>query len=115
MLTEPTPGLPYIAALGTDVSRHARALAGAIAGLAPEVGEALGLVGFAALDPRGVCADRAADGRGGGSGGLTRQSWAAMKAFTGAVAACQEGRASRRSIQARTFGAAERSRAAGAR
>ena len=26
-------------------------MAGAIAGLAPEVGEALGLVGFAALDP----------------------------------------------------------------
>ena len=51
MLTDPTPGLPYIAALGTDVSRHGRAVASAIAGLAPEVGEALGLVGFAALDP----------------------------------------------------------------
>ena len=43
MLTEPTPGLPYIAALGTDTRPHAAALAGA-GGVAE-----LGLVGFAGL------------------------------------------------------------------
>ena len=44
MLTEPTPGLPYIAANGTDTGPHAAALAAA-GGV-----EELGLVGFARLE-----------------------------------------------------------------
>ena len=47
-LTDPTPGLPLIAAAGTDVARHA-APAGAIAGLDTFVRETLGIAGFAEL------------------------------------------------------------------
>ena len=50
MLTEPTPGVPLIAALGTDPAPHRRALAAAIAGLDPETREALGIVGSSPLE-----------------------------------------------------------------
>lgn len=50
METDPTPGLPLIAAPGTDVARARRALAAGVAGLEAEVREALGLGGFVALD-----------------------------------------------------------------
>jgi hypothetical protein len=46
MQTDPTPGLPYIAARGTETGPHTAAIAGAIG--AEEAGE-LGLVGFARL------------------------------------------------------------------
>ena len=52
MLTDPTPGLPYIAALGADTDRIGRALAAGIAGLDTETREVLGLVGFAPLRAR---------------------------------------------------------------
>jgi ABC-type phosphate/phosphonate transport system substrate-binding protein len=50
MLTDPTPGLPLIAAPTTDVVRHRRAVRAALAGLDATIGEALGIAGFAALD-----------------------------------------------------------------
>ena len=49
MLTEPTPGLPYIAAAGTETGPHADAVEAAVAGVDGETREALGLVGFARL------------------------------------------------------------------
>jgi ABC-type phosphate/phosphonate transport system substrate-binding protein len=51
MLTDPTPGCPYIAAPGTDTTRHAAAVAAAIDGLDPAVRDTLGLAGFAPLTP----------------------------------------------------------------
>ena len=48
-LTEPTPGLPLIAAKGTDVAPHRRAVAAAMAGLDAEVRVALGVRGFVGL------------------------------------------------------------------
>ena len=51
MLTEPTPGLPLIAAAGTDAARHAAAVEAGIAALDPEARAALGIAGFAALAP----------------------------------------------------------------
>jgi len=51
MLTDPTPGLPLIAAAGTDTGRHAAAVSAAIGALDPEAREALGLAGFAPLAP----------------------------------------------------------------
>ena len=48
-LTDPTPGLPLIAAAGTDVARHRRAVRAAIAGLDTSVRETLGIAGFAEL------------------------------------------------------------------
>ncbi len=49
-LTDPTPGLPLIAALGTDLAAHRRALAAAITGLDTETRAALGIRGFVPLD-----------------------------------------------------------------
>jgi ABC-type phosphate/phosphonate transport system substrate-binding protein len=49
MLTDPTPGLPLIAAAGTDVPRHRRAVRAALAGLDGTVRQALGIAGFAEL------------------------------------------------------------------
>jgi ABC-type phosphate/phosphonate transport system substrate-binding protein len=49
MLTDPTPGLPLIAAPGTDVARHARAVGAGIAGLDQATRAALGIRGFAPL------------------------------------------------------------------
>jgi ABC-type phosphate/phosphonate transport system substrate-binding protein len=51
MLTDPTPGLPLIAAVGTDTARHAAAVEAGIAALDPEARAALGIAGFAALVP----------------------------------------------------------------
>jgi ABC-type phosphate/phosphonate transport system substrate-binding protein len=51
MLTEPTPGLPLIAALGTDPAQHRRALAAALAGLDRATREALEIGGFVPLEP----------------------------------------------------------------
>jgi ABC-type phosphate/phosphonate transport system substrate-binding protein len=51
MLTDPTPGLPLIAAAGTDPAPHRRALAAALAAPDPELAETLGLAGFVRLDP----------------------------------------------------------------
>ena len=47
MLTDPTPGLPYIAARGTETGPHAAAVAGAIGA---EAGSELGMLGFARLE-----------------------------------------------------------------
>lgn len=47
--TGPTPGLPLIAARGTDVAPHRRAIAAAVAGLDGEARAALGVRGFVAL------------------------------------------------------------------
>ena len=47
--TDPTPGLPLIAAKGTDVAPHRRAVAAAVAGLDPATRAALGIRGFVAL------------------------------------------------------------------
>ena len=47
-LTEPTPGLPLIAARGTDVAPHRRALAAAVAGLDADARAGLGVRGFVA-------------------------------------------------------------------
>jgi ABC-type phosphate/phosphonate transport system substrate-binding protein len=49
MLTDPTPGLPLIAAPGTEVDRHADAVRSAISGLDAGARDVLGLAGFAAL------------------------------------------------------------------
>jgi ABC-type phosphate/phosphonate transport system substrate-binding protein len=51
MLSDPTPGLPLIAALGTEPAPHRRALEAAIAALDPDAREALGIVRFVALEP----------------------------------------------------------------
>jgi ABC-type phosphate/phosphonate transport system substrate-binding protein len=51
MLTDPTPGIAYIAAAGTDAAPHARAVAEAIAALDPGTADALGIAGFAPLRP----------------------------------------------------------------
>jgi ABC-type phosphate/phosphonate transport system substrate-binding protein len=62
MLTAPTPGLPLIAAAGTDPGPHRRALAAALASPDPELAEALGLSRFVAFEPAGytIIADRLA-------------------------------------------------------
>ena len=49
MLTEPTPGLPLIAALGADGARIRAAVAAAFAGLDPGTRAELGLAGFVPL------------------------------------------------------------------
>lgn len=51
MQTDPTPGLPLIAAAGADPSRYRPALAQAAARLDPETRAALGLEGFVPFDP----------------------------------------------------------------
>jgi ABC-type phosphate/phosphonate transport system substrate-binding protein len=51
MLTDPTPGLPYVTALGRDPAPFRRAVAGAIARLDPASRSALGLAGFVAFEP----------------------------------------------------------------
>lgn len=48
-LTDPTPGLPLIAARGTDVAPHRRAVAAAVAALDADTRGALRLRGFVAL------------------------------------------------------------------
>ena len=62
MLTDPTPGLPYIAAPGADVALLRAALAGAVDDLAPEDRAALGPVGFVPMEAGdyAVVADRLA-------------------------------------------------------
>jgi ABC-type phosphate/phosphonate transport system substrate-binding protein len=50
LTTPPTPGLPFIAAAGTDARRHRAAIGDAIAGLDPPVRETLGIHGFTAFD-----------------------------------------------------------------
>ena len=62
MLTDPTPGLPFIAAGGADAPRLGAALAEAVAGLDPRTKRTLGLVGFAPLAERdyGLVAERLA-------------------------------------------------------
>jgi hypothetical protein len=49
MLTDPTPGLPFIAAVGADAARLGLLMAEAIAGLDAPTTAALGVAGFAAL------------------------------------------------------------------
>jgi hypothetical protein len=49
MLTDPTPGCPLIAAPGTDVARHRRAVAAALDALDAGTLEELGIAGFAPL------------------------------------------------------------------
>jgi ABC-type phosphate/phosphonate transport system substrate-binding protein len=49
-MTEPTPGLPLIAASATEPAPHRRALARGFAALDPEARAALGLRGFVPLD-----------------------------------------------------------------
>lgn len=44
--TQPTPGLPFIAALGTDAEALAEATAAAIAGMSPDDRDTLGIAGF---------------------------------------------------------------------
>jgi ABC-type phosphate/phosphonate transport system substrate-binding protein len=51
MLTDPTPGTPYIAAPGADIARCRAAAGAAIAGLDAATRAELGLAGFAALEP----------------------------------------------------------------
>jgi ABC-type phosphate/phosphonate transport system substrate-binding protein len=62
MRTDPTPGLPLIAAAGTNPAPHRRALAAALAAPDPVLAETLGLAGFVALDPAAyaLVADRIA-------------------------------------------------------
>jgi ABC-type phosphate/phosphonate transport system substrate-binding protein len=50
LLTEPTPGLPYIAAPGADVAALRAAIAGAVAALPDADRAALGIAGFAPMD-----------------------------------------------------------------
>jgi ABC-type phosphate/phosphonate transport system substrate-binding protein len=50
MLTEPTPGLPMIAAAGSDVEPRARAVEGAIEAVGGDTRAEFGLVGFARLE-----------------------------------------------------------------
>ena len=63
MLSDPTPGLPLIAALGTDVSRHTAAIRRAIEGLDATTRRELDLAGFAPLMPDDykLVADRMTD------------------------------------------------------
>lgn len=49
LLTDPTPGLPLIAAKGADVAARRRAVAAAVAGLDAATRAALGVRGFVAL------------------------------------------------------------------
>lgn len=49
MPTDPTPGLPFIAAAGADAARLGAALAAAVAGLDAGAKATLGIVGYAAL------------------------------------------------------------------
>lgn len=62
LLTDPTPGLPFIARRGADVSGTRRAVASAIAALDEAARRDLGLIGFRPFEPRdyAVIADRAA-------------------------------------------------------
>ena len=62
MPTDPTPGLPFIAAAGADAARLGATLAEAIAGLDAGTRATLGIVGYAALSPEdyGVIAERLA-------------------------------------------------------
>ena len=50
LLTDPTPGLPYIAAAGTDVARHAAAVAEGLGGLDGGVRERLGIAGLVRVE-----------------------------------------------------------------
>jgi ABC-type phosphate/phosphonate transport system substrate-binding protein len=50
MLTDPTPGLPYITAPGSDVEALRAAVAGAIAGLSDADRGELGAVGFVSIE-----------------------------------------------------------------
>lgn len=65
MRTDPTPGLPYVAALGVDAAGHRAAIAEALATLPAETRDALDLRGFRAFDPQdyAVIAERAAHAR----------------------------------------------------
>jgi hypothetical protein len=49
--TEPTPGLPYIAALGSDTGRMFGIISAAIAALSPEDRDALRLRGLVRIAP----------------------------------------------------------------
>ena len=49
--TEPTPGLPYIAALGSDTDRLFRIISAAIAALTPEDRDTLRLRGLVRIEP----------------------------------------------------------------
>lgn len=49
--TETVPGLPLIAAAGTDVARHRAVVSAAFCALAPWIAEALGIRGFVPFDP----------------------------------------------------------------
>ena len=49
MLTDPTPGLPLIAALAADLGRTRAAVTAALADIDPDTRAALGIVGFAPL------------------------------------------------------------------
>jgi ABC-type phosphate/phosphonate transport system substrate-binding protein len=51
LLTDPTPGLPFIAARGADVAGMRRAIAAAVAALDGAARRDLGLVGFRPFDP----------------------------------------------------------------
>ena len=66
MLTDPRPGLPYIAAAGTDVERHAAAVAEGLGGLDAGVRETLGIAGLARVgaEEYGVIAPAAGGGAG---------------------------------------------------
>ncbi len=66
LLSDPTPGLPLIAAAGTDTRPHAAAVATAIETLDPGARDVLGLAGFAPLSAAdyGLVRDRFAAARG---------------------------------------------------
>lgn len=51
MTTDPTPGLPLIAAAGTDPARHRAVLSAVLGGLPAWIGDALGIRGFVPLEP----------------------------------------------------------------
>jgi ABC-type phosphate/phosphonate transport system substrate-binding protein len=55
-LTEPTPGLPLIAARGAEPARYRAAIAAAITELDAPTRAELGIVGFAAFAPAGYAA-----------------------------------------------------------
>lgn len=50
MLTDPTPGLPYVAAAGTDVELHSAAVAAGLGGLDAGVRATLGIAGLGRLE-----------------------------------------------------------------